>query len=370
MKRFKLIAIISFISFNCHAQDLILNGTFEDINICTEFIALCSPEAWRLTSPFLPGYYKNAQNNCVDFIVYNSSVPNVRSYLESRLGDTLITGEKYRLSMDVAPDELMINSIGVLFSDTLIHTQSNVLLTLQPDIEFVNNKRLLQYKRGKQWLHLEKEFVADHKALFIIIGNFYPDKSLIKKEIRKKIKAYNTCKYYIDNVQLKPVNSIYKLEDIHNVKNIIYSMDQRHPVSDTLFDVRSKSVNIEHKPVRNSIVKEDTILLYDDLLFAFDSYEPSNYFRGKVDSLLKNLKNPVDSLIVVGNTDNIGSDLYNLKLSFKRAQAVANYITTKGIIPKNRIIYYGEGSKFPIATNSTASGRYKNRRVEIIIKYQ
>ena len=82
------------------------------------------------------------------------------------------------------------------------------------------------------------------------------------------------------------------------------------------------------------------------------------------------LENIIDSIKVIGYTDSIGSDSYNLELSLKRAETVSEYLITKGIISKSRIDFYGKGNKCPIAPNSTEKGRYKNRRVELIIKYK
>jgi OOP family OmpA-OmpF porin len=60
----------------------------------------------------------------------------------------------------------------------------------------------------------------------------------------------------------------------------------------------------------------------------------------------------------------VGSDAYNQKLSVKRSDAVKAYLVTKGI-EKNRVYTEGKGEKQPVADNSTAAGRSKNRRVEI-----
>ena len=67
---------------------------------------------------------------------------------------------------------------------------------------------------------------------------------------------------------------------------------------------------------------------------------------------------------VAGHTDSIGTDAYNQKLSVRRADAVKNYLVSKGV-EKNRVYTEGKGEKQPVADNKTAEGRAKNRRVEI-----
>ncbi|TFW23170.1 OmpA family protein [Massilia arenosa] len=69
---------------------------------------------------------------------------------------------------------------------------------------------------------------------------------------------------------------------------------------------------------------------------------------------------------VAGHTDNVGSRASNLALSQARAQAVVAYIQSKGI-PADRMTAAGEGPDRPVADNSTAEGRARNRRIEFRI---
>lgn len=72
-------------------------------------------------------------------------------------------------------------------------------------------------------------------------------------------------------------------------------------------------------------------------------------------------------ILVTGYTDNIGSEVYNLRLSLQRAQSVADYLMyCEGIDPEKFKIE-GKGEADPIADNRTELGRAKNRRVEITI---
>lgn len=74
----------------------------------------------------------------------------------------------------------------------------------------------------------------------------------------------------------------------------------------------------------------------------------------------------LETIIAVGYTDGIGSVPYNLKLSERRANAVKTYLVSKGVDP-SRVYTEGKGKSNPVATNKTAAGRAKNRRVEIEI---
>ncbi|MDX2003436.1 MAG: DUF5723 family protein [Chitinophagales bacterium] len=74
-------------------------------------------------------------------------------------------------------------------------------------------------------------------------------------------------------------------------------------------------------------------------------------------------------LVIAGHTDNVGSDALNLKLSQQRAEAVKKALMDRGVDGKKLIVeYYGETK--PIASNDTAEGRQKNRRVEMKVIFE
>ena len=75
-------------------------------------------------------------------------------------------------------------------------------------------------------------------------------------------------------------------------------------------------------------------------------------------------KNPSVKLEVAGHTDSTGSAALNQRLSEQRAQAVLEYLVSKGI-DRDRLSAKGYGLTKPIATNATPQGRAKNRRVEL-----
>jgi outer membrane protein OmpA-like peptidoglycan-associated protein len=77
------------------------------------------------------------------------------------------------------------------------------------------------------------------------------------------------------------------------------------------------------------------------------------------------LANPEIKIEISGHTDNLGSDTYNIDLSKRRADAVKQFLVSKGIV-EERIKTIGYGSKKPIATNKTTKGRAKNRRIEFL----
>ena len=79
-------------------------------------------------------------------------------------------------------------------------------------------------------------------------------------------------------------------------------------------------------------------------------------------------KDPQTKTVIEGYTDNVGKKAYNIKLSQSRANNVKAYLIDKFGIEKDRLQVVGYGSQKPIASNKTAEGKQKNRRVQAVIK--
>src|SRR5258706_318403 len=102
-----------------------------------------------------------------------------------------------------------------------------------------------------------------------------------------------------------------------------------------------------------------------DVLFDFDKALLKPEGKAKLDELAGRMKGlALEVVIGVGHADSIGSDAYNQQLSVRRAAAVKDYLVSKGV-EANRLYTEGKGEKEPLASNKTAEGRARNRRVEI-----
>lgn len=104
-----------------------------------------------------------------------------------------------------------------------------------------------------------------------------------------------------------------------------------------------------------------------DVSFDSGRYDIKPNLRPILDRFATTLnQNPVTTIRIVGHTDNSGSDAINNPLSVNRAAATRDYLVARGVA-SNRISIDGRGSREPIADNSSAAGRAKNRRVEIFV---
>ena len=102
------------------------------------------------------------------------------------------------------------------------------------------------------------------------------------------------------------------------------------------------------------------------LLFDFDSAELRPESITELERVVKFMNDvPVATVQIDGHTDSVGTEEYNLKLSDRRAKAVFDYLSSRGVDPA-RMASKGFGESQPIAPNDTAEGRQLNRRVMLI----
>lgn len=97
-------------------------------------------------------------------------------------------------------------------------------------------------------------------------------------------------------------------------------------------------------------LKVGSLVQLDELVSLINKYDASN-------------------LVIEGHADSNGSDAMNLELSQKRTESVKNYLMEKGITG-TRVTAIGYGESKPVASNATALGRAKNRRVELKMTYE
>lgn len=105
-----------------------------------------------------------------------------------------------------------------------------------------------------------------------------------------------------------------------------------------------------------------------DATFEFDQAEIQPRFRSTYAKIATVLADYEKTIVhVVGHTDSVGSENYNLGLSRRRAEAVGLALRSDGVAG-DRLIFEGRGEAEPVASNETDEGRRRNRRVDIVIK--
>jgi OmpA-OmpF porin, OOP family len=123
-----------------------------------------------------------------------------------------------------------------------------------------------------------------------------------------------------------------------------------------------------HKDLYLTPIEAGQTIALNNVFFDFDKAilkKESFPELNRVAGLLK--ARPTMKIEISANTDSIGTEKYNDKLSMQRAEAVYNYILTKSGVDKNRIVAKHFGELKPAASNATSKGRALNRRVEFKI---
>jgi type IX secretion system PorP/SprF family membrane protein len=121
--------------------------------------------------------------------------------------------------------------------------------------------------------------------------------------------------------------------------------------------------SLKHEPY---VIEKTTLHFNFDFNSADLDDESSQYLKDLSKALLDN---PQLKIKLVGHTDNIGSDKFNLKLSIYRAEVIKNFIVEQGVTP-DRILADGKGMREPLNANKNEDERALNRRVELTIMYE
>lgn len=129
-----------------------------------------------------------------------------------------------------------------------------------------------------------------------------------------------------------------------------------------------KRANEAGKLSKGKFVYEVT-LTDNDVQFSFDKYKLSDEAKAALDGFAAKVKKVGTNAYVEvqGHTDNIGSEGYNLKLGYKRAEQVMRYLNMEQGIPLFRMNVISYGEYKPLADNSTKDGRAQNRRVTMVV---
>ena len=140
--------------------------------------------------------------------------------------------------------------------------------------------------------------------------------------------------------------------------------------------VSATSPIVNYEEVQSSEIEvrgTDSFSVYtldEKILFDFDKAEIRPGGEEKLEEIISSVekRHPDGEIAVRGYTDAIGSKDYNRELAEERAQEVASYITENAEISDDQIDILAKGEQDPVATNETAEGRQKNRRVEILVR--
>ena len=358
--------------------NLLLNGGFDDVNVCTEYKAECGVEGWfylkdvkvqmlanEVESP-LTG--TNSIAILYNWIGYTSFTPVFGTILPCKLRQ----GKGYTLKglMNVTLNPKLNFKAGVCFGEWFYVPRRPFASTMKPD-------SILSITQVPQtnFVEFEFHFRATGNERYLTFGSYIHKDSLAGKT---PLTGSQTVTMILDRFVLQP-------DDPDEVpctayaanKNIIYQYNFRHKEMDySLYgrgqlaiepEFNDSSYTTERVEIKITPPKTDTLKL-GDVLFDFNKavLKPaaikilSNYFTP--DRLAA-----MDSLYIEGHTDSVGTDSRNTTLSAQRSEAVKNWLLQNGLPAGTPLSVHPFGRSRPVATNRTAEGRALNRRVELIL---
>ena len=345
-------------------QELLVNGGFEEENICSEYKVNCAPEAWIYTVPSYFYYFKDRAlahygEHYVSIIAGHAKKPYYRTFVRSRLLCGLRKGHTYELRFFIKSVHPILDSVGVYFTSYDFLFEKEPYKKITPTLYLVDAAQ--KPTKSPSWQQVIFHYKASGTESFISIGNFS------RADITGPTGVNRENNYFVllDDISLRPVDVSEQLcADWKNTLEEIYAQDERHEyLSREIKEAKNKPLPIVRTSV-TQIQKIDTLVL-PDVLFATNSYDLTKEANKVLDSfILTTRKLVIDSIQVHGHTDNRGSYVSNEILSQKRALAVLEYLQPHF---HANIQANGWASLKPAADNNTPAGRQKNRRVEIYL---
>jgi outer membrane protein OmpA-like peptidoglycan-associated protein len=150
---------------------------------------------------------------------------------------------------------------------------------------------------------------------------------------------------------------------------VIFSADNDQKVRVQVTVVETAALTfqmVDAKAMKDAFAEKGSVALYG-IYFDTDKADIKPESAPTLAEMARFLAEAPDlAVVIVGHTDNQGAMDYNLDLSHRRAQAVANALASGYGIAGDRLTAAGAGFLAPVAPNDSESGRAKNRRVEMI----
>ena len=379
-------ALLSFLlGQRIEAQNFVPNPSFEDVNICSEFNQPCSPSAWfflsrRLTTGYFPRFPSATGNRHLQIVAASRQTVN-RQYWETMLLCPLEAGERYSVSLKIASPRNStqlsttcpnLRDIGLWFTNRFVFVQGDSILQPRSYLSFTGSTTR-DLKNG--WFEVRKEFVPTSNSTILIVGNFSRIANVDIMDQRNNLNP--SIDILVDDISVIRMKGTI-CADYQKTKDSLYAILRRHSdklpgdadpvISDTPPDTTEQVIMNPKQQIQRSTDSlrrpqpPDTIIIHN-IQFDFDKFLVQN--PDTLQRYQRLLTRPgIKKIQVVGYTDDVGSETYNLDLSKKRADEVARLLISKFDIPPALIEAEGRGISTVYPTKDL------NRRVEIYIFHE
>lgn len=361
-------------------HNLLLNGNFEDINVCTEYNAECGVEGWfymkevkaQMLNNETPetGLGNNSFAIYFSWLGYTNFSPLIGTLLPCRLQKDQRYTFKGMISAKLNPK--LVLTTGIVMGEKYYVPNRPFVADMKPD-SIVKIKRVT----GSDLYQFEYSFLATGKEKYLVLGTYvHADTTAAKKSFI----GTQTVTVVLDNFELLSDNpdEVVCTDYLVN-KEKIYQYNYRHKGMDNAlyakgelairFDNTDSSYTTKMAvPVVQKPAIADTLKL-GDVFFAFNKANITSPAADMLNKFFTASKDNrvIDSIYIEGHTDSVGSDEKNQLLSLQRCNSIKDWLLQQQIISADKIQVHPFGRTRPVATNKTAAGRAKNRRVEMII---
>jgi outer membrane protein OmpA-like peptidoglycan-associated protein len=346
------------------SQELLVNGGFEEENICSEYEVNCAPEGWIYTVPSFIYYFRDRQiahsgEHFVALVAGHAKKPYYRTFVRSKLLCGLRKGKTYRMQFYIKSQHRILDSIGIYFSSYDFLFEKKPYKKIVASAYLANAAQKLQKDIG--WQKVVVDYVAKGDEAFVTLGNFSTKDVTGATGIERE----NYFFVLFDDISFEPLDPNEKLcDNWQQAKEEIYAQNERHEYLVRLMK-ENKNKPVQTEKVSPTIVQKIDTLVIPDVLFATGSYTLNKQANEMLDTFVRqSMSLLIDSIVVEGHTDSTGSFALNEELSQNRALAVSNYLQPHFA---QMIRTRGWASTKPVADNKTPEGRQKNRRVEIYL---
>ncbi len=384
MKKITMIACSILFSTGLFAQEnLVANGSFEDNTKVRRKGAISQASGWASATGVKADLYvpstkvpdintpKNAHGTeepkdgeCYAGIVaysYGNKVP--RSYITTRLTETLKKGKKYCISYHVSLAEgskYAINQMGMLFSKREFESDSKAILVEEAQLK---SKEIHNAQYG--WDKICGVFIAKGGEKYLTLGNFNATQD-IKSEKNKPPKGTRyegivAAYYYIDDVVVYEMDEDTPCDCVSGEAEVEYS---------SLIYQKQITIDLDKSTPKQAIEAQE-------IFFGFGQNTLTPLSKKSLDLVAKMMmENPSAKIQINGHTDEMEDEVGAEKDEYsemdnKRIAAVMEYLKSKSIASE-RMIPSTQGSDDPnpdvLDSDDEEVAQAKNRRVTFIVR--
>jgi OOP family OmpA-OmpF porin len=267
--------------------------------------------------------------------VWGKNGKSYREYIQCQLSEPLKAGQAYRIEFFFklsSFSKYKSDRIGLLLLDSVLSLTRNKVFRVQPTLSVVQTP-----KEEGDWDVGRMIYHANGGENHLVIGNFFDD--------------HNT-----ENIRL----------DYRNVKNSMLASIAYFYVDDVSVTLVDSTAHLDIPGQTASKVSvPNEIYTLKNIQFDFNSDALIPLYFSELDKLVMILnEKPYWNVELVGHTDDVGSEAYNMDLSKNRAINVGEYLQAKGIVP-TRITTTGVGKTMLLVNGTDEVARTINRRVEV-----